>query len=73
MLGRPAFSGQRNWSYFMLHAASSGTRRELPAESDSRALSGGESDYTGARYSSDVLPRFLPRRVNGAVDPLDFQ
>ena len=50
-LGRPAFSGQRNWSYFMLHAASSGTRRELPAESGSRALSGAESDYTGARYS----------------------
>ena len=59
-LGRPAFSGQRNWSYFMLHAASSGTRRELPAESGSRALSGGESDYTGARYSVRRLAVLSP-------------
>jgi len=51
-LGRPAFSGQRIWSYFMLHAAGSGTRRGLPAESGTRVLNGDESDYTGARCTA---------------------
>src|SRR5216683_2387254 len=32
-MGCPALSGRRIWSYFMPHAAGSGTRRGLPAES----------------------------------------
>jgi hypothetical protein len=51
-VGRPALSGQRNWSYFMLHAAGSGTRRGLPAESGSRVPNGDESDYSGARHTA---------------------
>lgn len=51
-LGCPALSGQRIWSYFMPHAAGSGTRCGLPAESCSRVLNGDESDYTGAQCSA---------------------
>ena len=59
-VGRPAFSGQRIWSYFMLHAAGSGTRRGLPAESYSRVPNEDESDYTGARCTAQY-PRALSR------------
>jgi len=55
-LGRPAFSGQRNWSYFMLHAAGSGTRRGPLAESGSRVPNGDGSDYSGARCTAQYLP-----------------
>jgi hypothetical protein len=55
-VGRPELSGQRNWSYFMLHAAGSGTRRRLPAESCSRVPNGDESDYSEARCTGQCLP-----------------
>src|SRR5579859_1612854 len=55
-VGRPELSGQRNWSYFMLHAAGSGTHRGLLAESGTRGPNGDESDYTGARCSVQCLP-----------------
>jgi len=57
-VGRPALSGQRNWSYFMLHAAGSGTRRGLLAESGIRVPNGAESDCSGARCTVQC-PRVL--------------
>ncbi len=54
-LGRLAFSGQRNWFYFMLRAAGSGTRHGLLAESDSRVPSEGWSHSTGARCNGQYL------------------
>ena len=54
-MGCPELSGQRIWSYFMLHAAGSGTRRGLPAESYSRVPNGDASDYTGARCTGQCL------------------
>jgi Helix-turn-helix domain len=57
-LGCPAFSGQVNWCYFTLPAAGSGTRRGLPAESYSRALSEDVYDCTGARCTLQY-PRLL--------------
>src|SRR6266516_4386743 len=55
-LGCPAFSGQRNWCYFMRRAAGSGTRRGPLAESCRRVPSGDESDCTGARYTVQCPP-----------------
>ena len=63
MVGCPAFSGQLNWCYFMLRAAGSGTRRGLPAESYSRALSEDVSYCTGARCTAQY-PR-LPFSLSG--------
>jgi transposase len=51
-VGCSALSGQRIWSYFMPHAAGSGTRRGLPAESCSRVPNGDGSDYTGAQCTA---------------------
>ena len=71
-LGRSAFPGQRNCSYVMPHTASSGTRRELPAESGSRALSGGERPATDitARAQAD-LGSAVRRAVGLAEQELD--
>ena len=55
-VGRPAFSGQLNWRYFMLRAAGSGTRRGLLVESGTQVPSEDVSDYTGVRCSGQCPP-----------------
>jgi hypothetical protein len=55
-LGRPAFSGQRNWCYFMLRAAGSGTRRGPLAESGSRVPNEDACDYNGSQCTAQYPP-----------------
>ena len=55
-LSCPAFSGQGICGYFTLLPARSGTRPGLPAVSDTRAWSGDESYYSGARSTAQYHP-----------------
>ena len=52
----PAFSGQGICGYFTLLPARSGTRPGLPVVSDTRAWSGDESYYSGARSTAQYHP-----------------
>src|SRR2546430_7484855 len=54
------------WSYFMLHAASSGTRRELPAESGSRALRDRKSTRLNSSHSQISYAVFCLKKKNPA-------
>ena len=56
ILSCPAFSGQGICGYFTLLPARSGTRPGLPVVSDTRAWSGDESYYSGARSTAQYHP-----------------
>jgi hypothetical protein len=60
-LGRPVFSGQRNWSYFMLHAASSGTRH-ASVQRTSKAWQVNRGWVLAASIAADLDPAAGPAR-----------